>query len=558
MLGFTTDTERDVYLGSYLSLVVAVASLPLSAGIGMATDHVRSRQQLFVATVAVGAVAALATGHCQTYRQLVFCRWISGGCMTGSVPVAFSFLGDLFDVSERNAASSGLTAMMGMGIVAGQVYAGSKYVHNDWQTPFRWSGRITAALALICAYAVQDPVRGGREKVLQDLLQSGQRYDRQLTWAGFFQLVVHNPSNFILLWQGFFSSLPWGAIFVFMNDFLSQDRGFSVPDATYLVAIYGLGCALGGIQGGYIGQQAMQWNRSYLPLFMAITTVLGIVPFMILLNTNFESAHGWAGSLCALAAGWMASLPSVNARPCLLNVNPPESRGAALTAANLLVTLGRGLGPSCITLLQQFLGTSRRMAFNLTLSTFWVVSAGQLLLLMKTLPRDQDAMEAELAQYAAQAIGKNAMDSVHPDNESLVSIEERMISFDNIAAQQTLGYMRAGWQELRSPLLLCRPGSQHGDGDSSGSSSERTSSSHSLNPPPADINNNNNDDNDDPATVRRGLWMQQELLGRERGDWTDNDDWRDGQWTDETLLVPEFRSSPQPKHPNETTRLLLG
>ena len=192
------------------------------------------------------------------------------------------------------------------------------------------------------------------------------------------------------------------------------------------------------------------------------------------------------------------------------------------------------------------------MAFNVTLSTFWIVSAGQLLLLMKTLPRDQDAMEAELARYAAQAIGNGGanktnlrvMDGVAQDNESLVSIEERMISFDNIAAQQTLGYMRAGWQELRSPLLLCQPG---GDGGSSGSSSEHASS-HSLN------QQQRLDDDDDPATIRRKLWMQQDSFEVQNDGRNDKDD-SDVQWTDETLLVPEL--PPTREHPDETTRLLL-
>jgi len=459
--------------------------------------------------------------------------------MAGSVPVAFSFLGDLFDVSERNAASSGLTALMGTGIIVGQVYAGSSW-NDSWYAPFQISGAVTAVLALLCAGLVQDPVRGGKEQVLQDMLKAGTRYERKLTWSGFYHTVVHNPSNFILLWQGFFSSLPWGVIFVFLNDFLSQERGFSVPDATFLVAVFGVGCAAGGILGGYFGQKVMQINRSYLPLFMAITTVLGVIPFLCLLNSSFPSAHGIKGLLCAGMGGLVASLPSVNVRPCLLNVNPPESRGASLTAANLLVNLGRGVGPSCITLIQSIGNVDRRFAFNVTMVTFWVISAFQLLLLMKTLPQDQDAMEAELATYAALQIKGAQKDTtlISLDDESLISIEERMTSFDSIAARETLGFMKAGLKELRSPFNC---------GTSTVKESERSSESSS------DSLHENGLDSDEEAAARRRIWLQQESLqgpSTALGDGPTNNG--DSQWTDETLLLPEF-----PLQPNETTRLIV-
>ena len=81
---------------------------------------------------------------------------------------------------------------------------------------------------------------------------------------------------------------------------------------------------------------------------------------------------------------------------------------------------------------------------------FWVISGFQLLFLMKTLPQDQDAMEAELASYAKQAI----RDAKLPDDESLISIEERMTSFDDVAAKETIQYVREGLQELR-PFQAC-------------------------------------------------------------------------------------------------------
>jgi translation initiation factor 4G len=361
------ESERDLYLGSYCALATGVLSFPVGAGIGILTDLV-SRQRLFCITVAGGAFSAAATGLCTQYWQLFLARLLTGGFMSGSVPVVFSFLGDLFATEERNTASSGLTAMMGLGIIMGQVYAGMVGSTAGWQNAFFVSGAGTMVLAVLCLFLVQEPVRGGKEKVLQAMLKAGTRYDRKLTWARFWHAVRHNKSNTILLWQGFFSSLPWGIIFVFLNDFLSQERRFSVPDATYLVLLFGIGCACGGILGGYWGQLIQTRNRSYLPLFMSVTTVMGIFPFLGLLNSHFTDAHGPQGMLYAFSGGMIASLPSVNVRPCLINVNPPETRGASLTAANLLINLGRGFGPSCITLMGTIWHVDRKFSFNVTVS----------------------------------------------------------------------------------------------------------------------------------------------------------------------------------------------
>jgi len=362
--GFSPE-ERDLYLGSIVALATGVLSLPISAGIGILAD-VYNRKYLYCMTVAMGGLFAWATGASSSFRMLFFARLLNGGCMSGSVPVAFSLLGDLFHTHERNAASSGLTAMMGMGIIAGQVYAGVVGSTLGWPHPFYISALWTLLAAALVLIFVQEPERGGKEKVLQDMISRGTRYERKLTWKGFLHAMKHNKSNGILMWQGFFSSVPWGIIFVFLNDYLSQERGFSVPDATYLVLMFGLGCAAGGVLGGWWGQLFMRWNRSYLPLFMAATTFLGIFPFVALLNGSTTNAHGFQAVFFSFMGGLIASLPSVNVRPCIINVNPPETRGAALTAANLIINLARGAGPSCITLMGAIWGVNRQYSFNVT------------------------------------------------------------------------------------------------------------------------------------------------------------------------------------------------
>lgn len=335
---------RDLYLGSNLALAGSVLSLPISALIGFASDVVPSRMILMSAATLVGGMAAIGTGMATTYPQLILCRFVGGSCMSGSVPVVFSLLSDWFDDKDRNSASSGFTAMMGSGIILGQVYAGCAGPIAGWRHPFYASGMLTMILAVLVIVCVREPVRGGKEKVLREMLACGGKYERKLTWSQFVSSITNHRSNRILMIQGFFSNIPWGVMFVFLNDFLSQEKGLSVPDATFIVAVFGVGCAVGGILGGkqysaisfmrfhsfhltltlmqypgFLGSLASSANKRYLPLFMALTTLMGILPFLALLDDWRYNNAGLIPCFYAFAGGCLASMPSVNIRPCLIN-----------------------------------------------------------------------------------------------------------------------------------------------------------------------------------------------------------------------------------------------
>jgi predicted MFS family arabinose efflux permease len=468
--------QRDAYLGANIALATGVLSLPLSALLGFLADVVASRIQLFAGTVCLGGISAICTGLSETYAQLYFSRFLCGGCMAGSVVIAFSILGDFFDAKDRNAASSGLSAMMGTGILFGQVFAGTYGDTYGWKSPFYISGISSIVTSAMVLYFVREPVRGGKEKVLQEMIANGTKYDRKLTVQGFLHAMTKNKTNVILMLQGLFTNVPWGIIFTFLNDYLSQEQGLSVPASTFLVLMFGIGSAIGGICGGFCGSWCMRMNRSILPLFMAVSTLVGIAPFLGLLDLDLNGP-GFLGIFLGLAGGCIANLPSVNVRPIILNVNPPETRGAAMTANNLMVNVARGAGPSLITLAQKFFGISRQYSFNVTLIVFWVITFFLLIILSSTLPYDQDEMEKELQEYAQSKKESARTSQLHyslnekykeldntifddsrfemlDDNgtqageESVFSIEDRMTSFNATAVQESWTFIEEALREI--------------------------------------------------------------------------------------------------------------
>ena len=96
------ETERDLYLGSYCALALGVFSLPLSGLIGFMADFY-SRKYLFLACIILGALSSAWSGLAPNYLNLFLARLCSGGCMSGSVSVTFSMLGDLFSKVNINA-----------------------------------------------------------------------------------------------------------------------------------------------------------------------------------------------------------------------------------------------------------------------------------------------------------------------------------------------------------------------------------------------------------------------------------------------------------------------
>mmetsp|Transcript_23529 Transcript_23529/g.53699 ORF Transcript_23529/g.53699 Transcript_23529/m.53699 type:complete len:740 (-) Transcript_23529:722-2941(-) len=421
-----TPKERDVYLGAYVNLATGVLSIPIMALIGIASDFTSHRVRLYSITIAFGGLSSIATGLSESYTSLYWCRFVCGGCMCGCVPVAYSLLGDLFEDGQRNAASSGLAACMGAGMLIGQVYAGKVGPEVGWEYPFISCGRVCLVAAVIIAVLVHEPVRGGKEGALREIVEKGGQYEKRLDWDGFLSAMTNNRSNFILILQGFFVSVPWGIIFCFLNDYLSQERHLSVADATYLVGIFGAGCAAGGIGGGYLGQLCYEFDKRFLIIFMSITTFLGILPMLALINHEFSHAS-LVPCIYAFFGGCIANLPSVNVRPLIINVNPPEIRGAALTAANLLISLARGIGPSFMTSLVGVFKADRQESFNILIISFWVITALLLIALVWTVPADQRKMEEGLREYVILKTSPGGSmvslsEYVDGDEDSLITI----------------------------------------------------------------------------------------------------------------------------------------
>jgi predicted MFS family arabinose efflux permease len=412
--------ERDHFLGAELSLAYSVFSIPGAMALGLLADC-GSRQKLFVIVVALGALATLCTAYVENYSPLFWLRVASGTATNAVIPIAFSFLGDLYPPDNRSLPSTLVTAAMGVGILVGQVLAGVVGPHMGWRAPFVIISLPGLGAGVLTCLYVSEPMRGQSENAVAEMLRGGGgeggRVARKLDW-GAFVAMLHIKTNILLILQALPGTIPWGVLFAYLNDFLSQEKGLPVEQATLLVSLFGVGSAVGGIGGGLVGQYTYKRNKRLLPVVMALSTILGVLPMLVLINSSYASTLYIFVVIvpCTFLAGILANINGTNVRPLLLNVNLPETRGSAVSVANLVANLGKGIGPSIANAWMERLGGSRQGAFNVTLS-LWVLCGGLVFLLAFTLVGDELNVQEEMR--------RSTLVSRHPQKPLSVGLKGR-------------------------------------------------------------------------------------------------------------------------------------
>jgi MFS family permease len=394
--GFTPE-ERDVKLGGNISLVFWVLGGLVTLGIGYLTDLI-SRKTLFVWVVVLGEIPCLLTGFAQNYDQLFWLRALTGIAIGGALPLTYSFIGDYFSNKNRAAAAGYIGLAQGLGIAMGQLLAGAVGPDMGWRLPFIIVAIPNFLLVILFALTVKEPSRGISEESLKDLIESGKVYTARINWK-YYKELFRIKTNILVFLQGIPGTVPWGVFFIYLNDFYSQEKGYSIMVATTIVMAVGGGAILGGFIGGLIGNRIYNIKPKYLPLLCGSTTLAGIIPMAVLLNFPPFQVTGSVSApiIIGFFTGFIITITGPNVKAILLNVNTPETRGSIFSLFNLTDDLGKGFGPVIISLL--IIGFGRLVAFNIA-NLFWLVCGVLLLVMMATFPKDEARLNAVLAGRA--------------------------------------------------------------------------------------------------------------------------------------------------------------
>ncbi|CAN0348249.1 unnamed protein product, partial [Ascophyllum nodosum] len=93
------------------------------------------------------------------------------------------------------------------------------------------------------------------EQGLQAHFQAGGEYaiqpEQKRLW-----LLAGCPTFILALLQGPLGCMPWGVIWVYLPDFLHEQRGLTIDQSSLIVTLFGVGASAGQLLGAKMGQLA--------------------------------------------------------------------------------------------------------------------------------------------------------------------------------------------------------------------------------------------------------------------------------------------------------------
>ncbi|MBL8021835.1 MAG: MFS transporter [Leptospirales bacterium] len=278
------EEEYLLKLGSYVSVCFFIIGGAMSIVGGMLTDS-WNRKGLLVGTVVVGELACFLTAFAPNYTWFLILRTLTGIGLGGIFPIVFSLVGDYFKQENRNAASGWLGLAMGLGILVGQVL-GASLAHAEvfgmagWRASFVIMAFPAFPLALLYAFIGVVPKRGGSESIQNaDAVE-----EKHTVTLGDLKRVFSVPTNVLAIFQGIPGCVPWGLLFTYMVQFYEQGKGVHVDQATAIVAAFGVSTIFGVFIGGFIGKTLYLKKKTLLPIFCAVSILLGCIPGLYLVN----------------------------------------------------------------------------------------------------------------------------------------------------------------------------------------------------------------------------------------------------------------------------------
>eukprot|EP01034_Spumella_vulgaris_P021592 gene21592-27630_t len=263
-------------------------------------------------------------------------------------------------------------------------------------------GAASLAAAVSLQITLVDPQKGGNEEVLSELLDRGISLPAMTCSTFLRNLFI--PTVFLMILQTLPNTVPWGVLSTHLHDLLATDAQLSMQQATSLIAVFGVGAALGGVFGGLLGARMYAMNKMFLPIFMGVTLASSALLMKELLSMDLNEPGGIQLACPVLIlSGSHAAVNGANIRFVVLNLTSPESRGASIAFLNFVNCIGRGFGPAIIEVWMTQHRLNRREALT-TILNLWLISGSLLCLSSLTITHDEDRLRSSLRTYADAAI----------------------------------------------------------------------------------------------------------------------------------------------------------
>jgi MFS transporter, Spinster family, sphingosine-1-phosphate transporter len=262
-----------------------------------------------------------ATGHAQTYSQLLTFRALMGISEAFYYPAALALIADFHIGGTRSKAvgihQTGLYTGLALGGIGGYIAE-----HSSWRNCFTWFGAAGVIYAIVLILALKDSPRKQNPAEKKKSVSVGETIRALWSQPQFWILVAYFSMPAISGWA-IKNWLP-----TFLADAFHLKQGSAGLHATTYVqfASFG-GVLLGGIVADFWMRKT---NRGR--IFTSATGVLLIVPAMLALGYA-PSIEVATGAMILFGLGW--GLFDCNSMPILCQIARPEHRATGYGFMNL-------------------------------------------------------------------------------------------------------------------------------------------------------------------------------------------------------------------------------
>lgn len=431
-----TPISRDLSVGEPAVAVAIAVSFLLTAvaAVGWAYLGDRSdRKPLLMIGTLLWAAGVGATSYAGSYLVFLAAQALAGIGLGAVASVGFSVVSDLISPRRRGLVMGLWGLSQGLGTLAGVGLAGL-LGSVDWRLPFRVLTLVglAATLAYLFTYRVR---RGQSEPELQALYDAGAEYPHRISRADL-PKIAGRRTNLWLVAQGLTAQVAFGSLVWLPRLFQAKAEQLGYPEQTALVvgSVFTVLVLTGGVLsllGGLVGDRLQRRTRrgramvasvgvfAATPLFVALfffplrldlptgQTDRAAITVGLLRSLVTEPVMA-ATFLVALAAIALMSAQSPNWYALIAEVNPPEHRGTAFSAGNLVNGVGRTAGTALVVrtfeALERALPPPMNYAVGLAAFQLFFIPTGIMFwLASRTAPRDITTVDELLRARAATA-----------------------------------------------------------------------------------------------------------------------------------------------------------
>lgn len=326
------------------------------------------RKPLLMIGTVIWSGGVAATAYADSYGAFFAAQALAAVGLGAVASIGFSVVSDLIPPRRRGLVMSFWGLSQGAGTLAGTALGGVLGA-GDWRAPFRVLA-VFGLLATAAYFFTYNIRRGQSEPALRAIFAAGEEYEYRISRDDLPRIAARR-TNVWLVAQGLTAQVGFGSLVWLPRLFQAKAEGIGYDRDTAIVvgAVFTVLVQSGGvlsIVGGLIGDRVQRRTPrgramvaavgvlAAVPLFVALAffplrvdvpagSDKPAIVLAVLRSAVTESAMALT-LVFALLAIALISANSPNWYALLTEVNPPEHRGTAFSAGNLVNGVGRTVG----------------------------------------------------------------------------------------------------------------------------------------------------------------------------------------------------------------------